>query len=52
MSCFLRSRPARKEGSVQYFPLKRQPGHAALHALLDAVAPGGTLLSPHTPSRN
>ncbi|WP_030824244.1 class I SAM-dependent methyltransferase [Streptomyces hygroscopicus] len=30
--------------SVQYFPLKRQPGHAALRGLLDAVAPGGTLL--------
>jgi SAM-dependent methyltransferase len=30
--------------SVQYFPLKRQPGHAALRGLLDAVAPCGTLL--------
>ncbi|RJQ82094.1 class I SAM-dependent methyltransferase [Amycolatopsis panacis] len=30
--------------SLHYFPLKRQPGHAALHCLLDAVAPGGTLL--------
>ncbi|MEV0221043.1 class I SAM-dependent methyltransferase [Streptomyces sp. NPDC050704] len=30
--------------SVQYFPLKRQPGHAALRGLLAAVAPGGTLL--------
>lgn len=30
--------------SLHYFPLKRQPGHAALHGLLDAVAPGGTLL--------
>ncbi|MET8684611.1 class I SAM-dependent methyltransferase [Streptomyces sp. NPDC004732] len=30
--------------SLQYFPLRRQQGHAALHGLLDAVAPGGTLL--------
>jgi SAM-dependent methyltransferase len=30
--------------SIQYFPLLRQPGHAALRGLLDAVAPGGTLL--------
>ena len=30
--------------SVQYFPLLRRPGHAALRGLLDAVAPGGTLL--------
>ncbi|MGV9855884.1 class I SAM-dependent methyltransferase [Streptomyces sp. NPDC003442] len=30
--------------SVQYFPLKRQPDHKALRRLLDAVAPGGTLL--------
>lgn len=30
--------------SVQYFPLKRQPDHGALRGLLDAVAPGGTLL--------
>ncbi|SHF07556.1 class I SAM-dependent methyltransferase [Streptoalloteichus hindustanus] len=30
--------------SVQYFPLRRQPDHAALRALLSAVAPGGTLL--------
>ncbi|MFF0145733.1 2-polyprenyl-3-methyl-5-hydroxy-6-metoxy-1,4-benzoquinol methylase [Amycolatopsis sulphurea] len=30
--------------SLHYFPLKRQPGHAALHGLLDAAAPGGTLL--------
>ncbi|PRX45004.1 methyltransferase family protein [Prauserella shujinwangii] len=30
--------------SVQYFPLPRRPDHAALHGLLDAVAPGGTLL--------
>lgn len=30
--------------SAQYFPLPRQPGHAALHGLLAAVAPGGTLL--------
>ncbi|PZG19343.1 SAM-dependent methyltransferase, partial [Spongiactinospora gelatinilytica] len=30
--------------SIHYFPLLRQPGHAALRGLLDAVAPGGTLL--------
>jgi len=30
--------------SVQYFPLPRQPDHIALRALLDSVAPGGTLL--------
>jgi SAM-dependent methyltransferase len=30
--------------SVQYFPLAHQPDHAALHRLLDAVAPAGTLL--------
>ncbi len=30
--------------SVHYFPLVRRPGHAALRGLLDAVAPGGTLL--------
>ncbi|GAA1001835.1 class I SAM-dependent methyltransferase [Acrocarpospora macrocephala] len=30
--------------SIQYFPLLRQPGHTALRGLLDAVAPGGTLL--------
>jgi len=30
--------------SAQYFPLLRQPEHAALRGLLDAVAPGGTLL--------
>lgn len=30
--------------SVHYFPLRRQPGHATLHGLLDAVADGGTLL--------
>ncbi|WP_199439825.1 class I SAM-dependent methyltransferase [Umezawaea beigongshangensis] len=30
--------------SLQYFPLLRQPGHSALRGLLDAVAPGGTLL--------
>ena len=30
--------------SCQYFPLLRRPGHVALRALLDAVAPGGTLL--------
>jgi SAM-dependent methyltransferase len=30
--------------SAQYFPLPHQEGHAALRKLLDAVAPGGTLL--------
>jgi SAM-dependent methyltransferase len=30
--------------SVQYFPLPRRPGHAALQGLLAAAAPGGTLL--------
>lgn len=30
--------------SAQYFPLPRQPDHRAIHGLLDAVAPGGTLL--------
>jgi SAM-dependent methyltransferase len=30
--------------SVQYFPLRQQPGHVALRRLLSAVAPGGTLL--------
>ncbi|MFD7663933.1 methyltransferase domain-containing protein [Streptomyces sp. NPDC059788] len=30
--------------SAQYFPLPRQPDHTALRHLLDAVAPGGTLL--------
>jgi SAM-dependent methyltransferase len=30
--------------SLQYFPVRREPGHRALRALLDAVAPGGTLL--------
>ncbi|MEU7867770.1 class I SAM-dependent methyltransferase [Dactylosporangium sp. NPDC049140] len=30
--------------SVQYFPLGREPGDAALRGLLDAVAPGGRLL--------
>ncbi|MFJ9588559.1 class I SAM-dependent methyltransferase [Streptomyces acidicola] len=30
--------------SIQYFPLLRRPDHAALRGLLDAVAPGGTLL--------
>ncbi|MFF7648781.1 class I SAM-dependent methyltransferase [Streptomyces sp. NPDC007983] len=30
--------------SAQYFPLPRQPEHTALRGLLDAVAPGGTLL--------
>ncbi|KIH99659.1 SAM-dependent methyltransferase [Streptomonospora alba] len=30
--------------SVQYFPLPRRPDASAVHGLLDAVAPGGTLL--------
>ncbi|MEU9352680.1 class I SAM-dependent methyltransferase [Streptomyces griseoloalbus] len=30
--------------SIHYFPLRRGPGHTALRGLLDAVAPGGTLL--------
>lgn len=30
--------------SAHYVPLPRQPDHAALRGLLDAVAPGGTLL--------
>jgi len=30
--------------SLQYFPLHRRPGHSAVRGLLDAVAPGGTLL--------
>lgn len=30
--------------SAQYFPLERQPDHSVLRGLLDAVAPGGTLL--------
>ncbi|MGW0086198.1 class I SAM-dependent methyltransferase [Streptomyces sp. NPDC003393] len=30
--------------SIHYFPLRRQAGHTTLHRLLDAVAPGGTLL--------
>jgi hypothetical protein len=30
--------------SIQYFPLRRRSGHATLRGLLDAVAPGGTLL--------
>ncbi len=30
--------------SVHYFPLPHQPDHTALRGLLDAVAPGGTLL--------
>ncbi|MYW06726.1 class I SAM-dependent methyltransferase [Streptomyces sp. SID3343] len=30
--------------SIHYFPLRRRPGHTTLHRLLDAVAPGGTLL--------
>lgn len=30
--------------TAHYFPLRREPGHTALRGLLDAVAPGGTLL--------
>ncbi|MCK1794637.1 class I SAM-dependent methyltransferase [Streptomyces sp. XM4193] len=30
--------------NAHYFPLEVEPGHAALRALLAAVAPGGTLL--------
>lgn len=30
--------------SAQYFPLPKRPDHTALRGLLDAVAPGGTLL--------
>ncbi|MFE9885668.1 class I SAM-dependent methyltransferase [Streptomyces scopuliridis] len=30
--------------SAHYFPLPHQPDHIALRGLLDAVAPGGTLL--------
>lgn len=30
--------------SIHYFPLRRRPGHTALHGLLNAVGPGGTLL--------
>ena len=30
--------------SLQYFPVRRQPGDDVLRALLDAVVPGGTLL--------
>ncbi|TDD54746.1 class I SAM-dependent methyltransferase [Saccharopolyspora elongata] len=30
--------------SVHYFPLVKQPGHAALRGLLASVAPGGTFL--------
>lgn len=30
--------------SLQYFPVPRRPGHGILRSLLDAVAPGGTLL--------
>lgn len=37
--------------SVQYFPLPHQPDHTALRGLLDAVAPGGTLLiASHDPA--
>lgn len=33
--------------SAQYFALPRSPGHDSERALLDAVAPGGTLLAVH-----
>ncbi len=37
--------------SAQYFPLPLQPDHTALRGLLDAVAPGGTLLiASHDPA--
>ncbi|GAB3651644.1 class I SAM-dependent methyltransferase [Glycomyces tarimensis] len=37
--------------TAQYFPLPTQPDHAALRGLLDAVAPGGTLLyAGHDPA--
>jgi SAM-dependent methyltransferase len=37
--------------SIQYFPLRRLPGHSALRGLLGAVTPGGTLLfATHAPS--
>lgn len=37
--------------SVQYFPLRLQPDHIALRGLLNAVAPGGTLLfAGHDPA--
>ncbi|WP_255949243.1 class I SAM-dependent methyltransferase [Streptomyces odontomachi] len=37
--------------SAQYFPLPHQPDHTALRGLLDAVAPGGTLLfAGHDPA--
>lgn len=37
--------------SVQYFPLRCQPDQTALRGLLDAVAPGGTLLfASHDPA--
>ena len=37
--------------SAQYFPLPHQPDHIALRGLLDAVAPGGTLLiASHDPA--
>jgi SAM-dependent methyltransferase len=37
--------------SAQYFPLPRRPDHTALRGLLDAVAPGGTLLfASHDPA--
>lgn len=46
--CDLRSTPPAAGAfdlvSAQYFPLPREPGHAALRGLLAAVAPGGTLL--------
>lgn len=37
--------------SAQYFPFPYQPDHTALRGLLDAVAPGGTLLfASHDPA--
>lgn len=37
--------------SAQYFPLPQQPDHTALRGLLNAVAPGGTLLvASHDPA--
>lgn len=33
--------------SAQYLPIPRQPDHAAVRALIAAVAPGGTLLFVH-----
>jgi hypothetical protein len=40
-----------RPGVRQYFPLPHQPDHTALRGLLDAVAPGGTLLiASHDPA--